>query len=272
MHPSRIEWAVPAYLPYVQPALTDDALRSAERSLGLSLPKTYVAALREQNGGYLRYGFRGYAAHDLWGIGPRFPSILTGSIAKRHADDDGWMPKGADALVPFVGDGHWYLCFDVRQRDPGEPLITYVDLECASTKKVADTFEELVATLGPDDDELTIGITTDVSMPSAADQLGKALRMTVTDQGDWAHGYPTLHGRARDSGSLVQFWLTPNEVSRGFVRKEDPDYESLVRLLPGKALRVPEHPDCAFLLTGSELSAEALLDACARAGLRARRL
>jgi hypothetical protein len=270
--PSRIEWRVPAYLPYIQPALTDDALRSAERSLGHRLPKAYVAALREQNGGYLRYGFRGYAANDLWGIGPRFPSILQGSIAKRHVHDDGWTPRGADALVPFVGDGHWYLCFDVRKKETGEPQITYVDLECVRTKKVADTFAELVTTLGPDEHELIIGITTNASMARAADQLGKALRLKVTDQGEWAHGYPTLHGRAKKAGSLVQFWLTPNEVSRGFVRKDDPDYKSLVRLLPGKALRVPEHPDCKFLLKASELPAEALIDACARAGLKARRL
>ncbi len=231
-----------------------------------------MAALREQNGGYLRYGFRGYAARDLWGIGPRFPSILKGSIAKRHVHDDGWVPRDADALVPFVGDGHWYLCFDVRKARRGEPQITYVDLECARTKKIADTFEQLVATMGPDDDDLIIGITTKAAMARTADQLGKALRMTVTDQGDWAHGYPTLHGRAKEPGSLVQFWLTPNEVSRGFVRKEDPDYKSLVRLLPGKALRVPEHPDCKFLLEANELSADALLDACARAGLKAQRL
>lgn len=48
-------WSVPAYLPYLQPPLTDEAVASAEKELGLQLPIEYLNLLRKQNGGYIRY-------------------------------------------------------------------------------------------------------------------------------------------------------------------------------------------------------------------------
>ena len=48
-------WRVPAYLPYLQPALTEEAILAAENSIGFKLPTAYLELLREQNGGYIRY-------------------------------------------------------------------------------------------------------------------------------------------------------------------------------------------------------------------------
>lgn len=269
----KIAWEVPAYLPYVQPPLTDATLREAERTLGLRLPDTYIAALREQNGGYLRFGWRGFAGRDLWGIGPRFPSILRGSIAKRFERvDDVWLPRKADKLIPFVGDGHWYLCFDARaSRDA--PAIALVDLESEKHRVVAPSFSQFLSdALGTSDQEPRVGLVTDVGLELAARYLGDALDMTITNQGAWADGYETFHGRSKSGASHSQFWISPNEVPRGFVREDDDEHDNLVGLLPGTALRHPEHPDCTMIIEVTDLSIDDLLAACARSRLSAQRL
>lgn len=268
-----IEWRVPVYLPYVQPALTQAAIDDAERHLGLRLPAAYVDALRVQNGGCLRYVPRDYGLADqLWGIGPQWPSILEGSLAARYGDDDETLPRDADRLVPFVGDGHWFLCFDARDgRD--EPAITYIDLEW-DDRRVAETFAELTTMIGPNPERRQVGLSTEASLAEAAGRLGAVLAMPVNDQGDQAHGYPTFHLRGAGGGgdveTIEQLWVTPNEVRRGFVRPHDRRYTELVNLLPGTALRVPEHPDCTLLVSWGGLDEEVIVAACARAGLRAR--
>lgn len=39
-------WRVPAYLPYLQPPLTEQALSRAEAEIGFKLPKEYIELLR----------------------------------------------------------------------------------------------------------------------------------------------------------------------------------------------------------------------------------
>ena len=48
-------WRSPKYLPYIQPALTDNALAEAEKQIGHKLPVEYIALFKIQNGGYIRY-------------------------------------------------------------------------------------------------------------------------------------------------------------------------------------------------------------------------
>lgn len=258
---------MPAYLPYVQARLTDATVKKAEAKLGIKLPKAYVEALYEQNGGYLRYSLGNTGARQLWGIGSRFPSILAGSVADRlgRADEGAWKPRDADRLVPFDGDGHWYLCFDGRGRR-GEPCITYIDLECARSKKVAESFEQLVAKPGQGEDRELVGVVSELAIDEVAKRLGKAMRLKMTDQGDWAHGYRTMHGQAKFGGQL---WITPNEVPRGFVRKDDPDYARLVKRARGTALRFPERPDVTYVISVADIRLDDILEASARVPLAA---
>ncbi len=272
--PPRVEWEVPAFLPYVQPPLTDASIRAAEKQLGLRLPAAYIAALREQNGGYLRFGWKKYASSELWGIGSRYPSILKGSLAKHFEDvSDVWLPRDADKLVPFMGDGHWHMCFDAR-KSRAHPAIAYVDIESERHRVVAPSFEQFLhdalATTG--DGEPRVGLVTSASLKTAARRIGDALDMTITNQGTWAHGYETFHGASKRPGSTAQFWVSANEVARGFARDDDHDDEHPLVALPGTALRFPEHADCSLIVEMTDLPIEKLITACERAGLSPRQL
>src|SRR5688500_1035296 len=103
-------WRVPVYLPYLPPKLTPARLKAAEKKLGVKLPKSYVALLETQNGGYVRQKLPESVHSMIWGIGPYFPSIT-----KKHEwhdpppdeelTDGEWSPKNPKALIPFDGDG-----------------------------------------------------------------------------------------------------------------------------------------------------------------------
>src|SRR5262245_49521867 len=42
-------------LPYLQPPLTDEAVANAEEQIRHTLPAAYLALLKKQNGGYIRF-------------------------------------------------------------------------------------------------------------------------------------------------------------------------------------------------------------------------
>jgi SMI1-KNR4 cell-wall len=95
-------WEVPVYLPFLQPALTEEAIQSAEEQIGYRLPKEYLDLLRNQNGGGLRYCLPDNVHDMIAGIGPNFPSLTA-------FDWDEWQEHvrfPLDGLVPFDGDGH----------------------------------------------------------------------------------------------------------------------------------------------------------------------
>lgn len=74
VYPQTI-WRVPAYQPYVQPPLTEDILRAKEAELGVKFPAEYVAHLKMQNGGYLRWRLPDEVHDVMRGIGPNYPSL-----------------------------------------------------------------------------------------------------------------------------------------------------------------------------------------------------
>jgi hypothetical protein len=114
-------WQVPAYLPYLQPPLTDQAVASAEKKIGFKLPTAYLDLLWKQNGGYIRFSLPDLVHHSIAGIGPHFPS-LTGFDWDDAQDGVSFPLQG---LVPFDGDGHWHMCLDYR-RNSANPSVTVV--------------------------------------------------------------------------------------------------------------------------------------------------
>ncbi len=132
-----------------------DALRRwTEKQLDVRLPGSYIALLRQRNGGKLRLNtFRIPVQKEMY----TFDRIA--GLDRSHADSithlavlarEWEVPEG---LVPLDGDGHWWLCLDYRRCGPdGEPAVTHYETESRRGKdhdefRVADSFAELLAGL-----------------------------------------------------------------------------------------------------------------------------
>ncbi len=248
-------WQVPAYLPYLQPVLTDDAIAQAQEALGVVLPESYLDLLRAQNGGYVRFSNHpnGEAPVDrVFGIGPNYPSILETdwTEVKEEMDEEGLeTPERIDDLFPFCGDGHYFFCLDYRESGRnGEPCVSYINVELFDTDVVvAPDFATFLGGLRSDIDNPTFGLISAEPIDDVAKGISTLLGVQFKDMGDQDYGYPVR--RAPLSDSHVWAWLSPNRVRRGFVRRDHAQYESLANLLPGEADRIPEYPDCSHILS-----------------------
>lgn len=247
-------WRVPVYLPYLQPRLTERAVVSAEKKLGVKLPRAYLDLLRVQNGGYLRLTSISpnlAPVNCIAGIGPRFPSIL----AKNWDDVKAFMseqgirkPARIDALLPFCGDGHFHYCLDYRKSGPrGEPKVTYIDTESFGIDKVvAPSFDAFLRKLRPSDITIAIGIETTAKMATVAAAISKASRYSFEAQGDQDYGYPVF--RAKLPGASNWASVTPNVVRRTFVRRSEAKDVKVRNKLADQVERFPEHPDCSYFV------------------------
>ncbi|GDX79385.1 hypothetical protein LBMAG42_11960 [Deltaproteobacteria bacterium] len=250
-------WQVPVYLPYLQPPLTAEAVASAEARLGVRLPAAYLALVREQNGGYVAASLPDSPHSMIWGIGPYFPSI-TGERAEEMAEG---------GLVPFDGDGHWHLCLDYRTSGrTGEPSVSYVDDECEHEEPVAADFSSFLGSLRVDRSTWTVGIVGPASLDGTALRLSLALEARFGPADAMSNGYPVRRAAVGAGRNPEWAWLGPNEVPRGFVRPGAHRYAELVNLLPGTALREPEHPEVTMLLSCTEGAVAQVEEACAKAG------
>ncbi|GAA3292925.1 SMI1/KNR4 family protein [Dactylosporangium vinaceum] len=232
---------MPAYLPYVQPPLTGAAVAAAEERLGVRLPAAYLAMLEVQNGGELRATWPGLPHRRLAGIGPHFPSITRDDAWWRRPDDgdDIWVPDGAGRLVAFDGGGHWDLCLDYRGGDD-EPEVVMVDVDGASVTAVAKSFDAFLAGLVDETEASALRIRSGIGLDDLAALLGDELDCAFVDQGDWAHGYRTLHARLPGG---AQVWLSENRVPAGFHREG-----RQVVVTTETALRLPADPRCRIIV------------------------
>lgn len=141
----------------VQPPLTDEAVRDAEKVLGVRLPEALLELLRVQNGGVV--------------VDERsaFPSGPT-SWASDHAPFDSLMGIGAaerttslldtpylvgewglpSPVVLLTGDGHWWIALDYRTCGPdGEPSVVWLDADDESELALAPDLRTFLAGLVP---------------------------------------------------------------------------------------------------------------------------
>ncbi len=256
-------WRVPAYLPYLQPSLTDEAVASAEKALGCRLPSEYLTLLRKQNGGYLRYELPENVHNTIAGIGPFFPSLTRFDWDEAQA----YVGFPLEGLIPFDGDGHWHLCLDYRKNQQA-PAITLADIECDEELPIASSFADYLDMLQIRvDDEYVLEAVADIENVKAG--LSVQLGVQFEPPDTWAHGYPTYRARlgADQSQNPEWVWISPNTVPRGFVRKDDPRYSELKDLMPGFADRFPELPANSYILSASDGGRAKVLDACRRSGL-----
>jgi hypothetical protein len=234
-------WSVPAYLPYLQPKLTEKVIRDAEAKIGFKLPSEYLALLEVQNGGGIRYSLPDTVHYTLSGIGPYYPSIT--KFDWEEAQEE--VSFKLDGLVPFDGDGHYHLCLDYRKNND-LPCITMADIECDRESKIAGSFAEYL-------DMLVLEISEDdFVIPSVSDieelksQLAKVLKRQFEPTDFFAHGYAIERLQCGSASDPQWISLSPNLVPRGFVREEDKRYQELRDLLPGEARRYPELSDASY--------------------------
>jgi hypothetical protein len=259
-------WQVPVYLPYLQPALTGDAVRSAEEQLGYVLPKEYLNLLRKQNGGYIRYCLQENVHSRIAGIGPYFPSLT----ALDWEESQEQVSYPLHGLVPFDGDGHWYLCLDYRT-NLRFPAITLADLECDEETHVADSFAAYLALLRVCvEDEYVVEAVSDIERVKA--DLSRMLGVPFDPPDTGAHGYLTERARFGAEGNPQWLWISPNTVPRGFVRENDRRYAELKDLMPGLAERFPELPAGSYILNATDGVRAKVLEACNKTGLFVRPL
>lgn len=252
-------WQVPKYLPYVQPNLTDDIIFNAEKKIGYKLPKEYVDILKIQNGGYIRFRLPEVPNEQIYGIGPFFPSLTDFD----WTDYEGAVGFELNGLVPFDGDGHWYLCLDYRQNNT-QPEITFIDTESDYEKPIAKTFQEYLKLLEIDTaDEFVIE--TDFTIEDLVKKISSIADIKFEEPDSFAHGYPIHRSKYKESWVLV----SSNKVPDGFIREGDDRYEELKSLMLPTSLRYPEIPgDYLFINVSDDLQRQDLFDSLTKQGIK----
>ena len=235
-------WEVPRYLPYVQPPLTDAILRDAEMRLGYSLPKAYVDLLKIQNGGYIRFSLKDSPNTIIYGIGPFFPSITD----RDWTEYKDFVSYELEGLIPFDGDGHWYICLDYRGNKT-EPAITFIDTECDSEEKIANSFYDYL-TLLEIDTEREYVIETELVIIEIVDQIASLANIVFEAPDSFASGYPVYRTKYKE----IWVWVIPNNVPAGFIRKADDRYEELKSFMETYAFRYPEISETSLLISVSD--------------------
>ncbi len=242
-------WIAPAFLDYVHEPLTSKAVLAAEKQLGVTLPRMYIAMLSEQNGGYLRGAIAESVSNTLFGIGEKFPSI-TGDSAPWRTRGRGaeWAPDGAERLIPFDGDGHWHMCFDYRARGPHEePSVSFVDSEVHRAQEVAPSFDAYLAAIIDETADRALRLRAPLAASVVARRIGSQLAVEAPTVDRFSHGYDTW--RLALEGMYQWCWVHPNVVSRGFRREN-----KRVIVTDETALRIPEDAECHTIVSCTDES------------------
>lgn len=257
-------WIAPAFLDYVHEPITTAAIRAAEQQLGVTLPRTYLAMLSVQNGGYLRGAVADSVSNTLFGIGEKFPSITRDTARWRphNKDTGGWAPEGAAKLIAFDGDGHWHQCFDYRERGVDfEPSVTFVDSESQRTTAVAPSFEAYLAAIVDETAERGLRLRDTLTAEAVARRLATHFTVSGPTVDRFSHGYDTWRLALR--GTYQWCWVHSNVVPRGFRREKQQ-----VIVTEESTLRVPEDPACRTIVSCTDESRESVERALAALGLR----
>ena len=220
-------WARPVYLPYVQSPLTDALVQQAESQFGHSLPQLFLDILRVQNGGPIRFSIPDSVCDHIAGIGPSYPSITDDDLS----DHQEYVDYSLDGLVPFDGDGHWYYCLDYRDNSV-EPAVSYIDLECNSENRIADSFSDFLQLL-------ELKLENELVLQNVADFDDAQRQLEVIFESKFEHdisniGVPNATLKTGKQWDEC-FWISPNKVAYGYSGDDPETFQ-----FQGDALMFPE--------------------------------
>lgn len=259
-------WEVPAYLPYLQPPLTEIAIKAAEEHIRAKLPSEYIDILKQQNGGYIRFSLATMVHSLIAGIGPHYPSLV--NFDWEEVKECVSFPL--EGLIPFDGDGHWHLCLDYRESKLS-PSVTYIDIECDRQAQIAHSFSAYLAMLRIEvKGEFVLEAVSDIQ--TILSKLSVVLGTDFHPPNIFDFGYPVYRTHLGNAVSPEWLWISPNEVPRGFVRANDERYMELKTLIPGVASRFPELPPHSYIFKVTDAMRNRVLDVCEKADLHLRPL
>jgi hypothetical protein len=235
-------WQVPAYIPYIHPELTDEAIADTESRIGFPLPPSLIALLKVQNGGYIRYKSEHHPTEQIYGIGS---GCFT--IDKYPMRTEDWESSiDEDRMIPFDGEDNWYLCLDYSESDT-MPTVAYVDVEDDYAYQVASSFEEYLGMLHLAD-EYNFYLPQVDHLDHLLHVIGASLFLDFVTTPPRILGYP-VHKAYKQMKSREYIAIEPNWVPRGHVNQGDQDYEALKNRLPGMTSRINEIPASSYLFT-----------------------
>lgn len=128
---------------YMLQPLTEEIVKKAEELFNVALPNSYIAILKQQNGGQPICNAHPSPVPTVWGesfvilehikgIGPG-----NGILENDYLIKEWELPEG---LILFNGDGHTWLAFDYRNATSNPPIV-YVDVDLEKTYKLQITLK-----------------------------------------------------------------------------------------------------------------------------------
>ncbi len=130
---------------YDAPPLDEELIHRAEQALGVRLPRAYLGALRERNGGVLaRQSYRVEFTSD-WGDGSITVEALLGiggrwgvDVMSRYLVEEWEYPPGI-VVCMLPSGGHDTVMLDYSESGPrGEPAVVYVGEDRVPRRIAAD--------------------------------------------------------------------------------------------------------------------------------------
>ncbi|MDO5106553.1 SMI1/KNR4 family protein, partial [Capnocytophaga sp.] len=219
--------------PYVHEPLTEAMVADFETKTGFRPPNSLIVLLKEQNGGYTRYGLSQTPPMQLWGVGERYPCLIDlGKTLDKEVVAHITFPL--DGLLAFDGDGHYYFCLDYR-KNAEEPTVICIDIQDDSEEVIADNFDEFLKMLVLDTDDLYV-LKTQKPLQEAIQIVKNQLDINFEMLDSSDYGYESY--KAKFGGHWLFF--SPNAVPLAFAREGEHNFDKLKNYAEKTALRFPE--------------------------------
>lgn len=128
---------------YKLKTLTDEVIKNAEAKLSVTLPKSYLRILKEQNGGFIRLNAFPTSEPTAWAENHIQVEHIRGIGEENGILESEYLIKEWDLpsnLVLISGDGHNWIALDYRA-ERENPKVIYVDTESEQTLVLAESFD-----------------------------------------------------------------------------------------------------------------------------------
>ena len=137
---------------YLSDPVTDEVIQSVEEELGYKLPESYIALMRQHNGGCPKKNFvkgSGAIIEGIYGIGREKSNSLCGGTGYSNWIDGWGYPAIGIPICDTFTAGHDMIFLDYSEcgRD-GEPKVVHIDQESDyELSPIAENFEEFIGLL-----------------------------------------------------------------------------------------------------------------------------